>query len=186
MIPIVCVGEQLAEREAGRTLEVVRGQFEGSLAGLSPSQMEQAVIAYEPVWAIGTGKVATPAEAEQVHADLRKMVENRYNSETASKVRIQYGGSVKPDNARALYRSPILMRRWSAARALRRMNSWQLWRGPDSSLGRNTIGMMERPNRTSVRLDLFAVCGNVHLWIELTSLSHYIERSCVESDASRR
>jgi triosephosphate isomerase (TIM) len=106
LIPIVCVGEQLAEREAGRTLEVVRRQFEGSLAGLSPTQMEATVIAYEPVWAIGTGKVATPAEAEQVHADLRKMVENRYNSETASKVRIQYGGSVKPDNARALLSQP--------------------------------------------------------------------------------
>ncbi len=106
LIPIVCVGEQLSEREAGRTLEVVYQQFEGSLAGLSPSQMEQTVIAYEPVWAIGTGKVATPQEAEQVHADLRKMVENRYNSETASKVRIQYGGSVKPDNARALLSQP--------------------------------------------------------------------------------
>jgi triosephosphate isomerase (TIM) len=106
LIPIVCVGEQLAEREVGRTLEVVRQQFEGSLAGVSASQMEQTVIAYEPVWAIGTGKVATPEEAEQVHADLRKMVESRYNREIASKVRIQYGGSVKPDNARALLSQP--------------------------------------------------------------------------------
>jgi triosephosphate isomerase (TIM) len=106
LIPIVCVGEQLAEREVGRTLEVVRQQFEGSLAGMSGSQMEQTVIAYEPVWAIGTGKVATPEEAEQVHADLRKMVESRYNREIASKVRIQYGGSVKPDNARALLSQP--------------------------------------------------------------------------------
>src|SRR5688572_25200086 len=77
LIPIVCIGEQLAEREAGRTLDVVREQFEGSLAGLSPEQMEQTVIAYEPVWAIGTGKVATPDQAEQVHADLRKIIEAR-------------------------------------------------------------------------------------------------------------
>ena len=106
LIPIVCVGEQLAEREAGRTLDVVREQFEGSLAGLSPEQMEQTVIAYEPVWAIGTGKVATPEQAEQVHADLRKMIEARYNTTVAQRVRIQYGGSVKPDNARALLSQP--------------------------------------------------------------------------------
>ncbi len=106
LIPIVCVGELLAEREAGRTLDVVRQQFDGSLAGLSPEQMARTVLAYEPVWAIGTGKVATPDEAEQVHADLRKMIESHYNAEVASKVRIQYGGSVKPDNARALLSQP--------------------------------------------------------------------------------
>jgi triosephosphate isomerase len=106
LIPIVCVGEQLSEREVGRTLDVVREQFDGSLAGLAPAQMEQTVIAYEPVWAIGTGKVATPAQAEQVHADLRKLVESRYNTEMAAKVRIQYGGSVKPDNARELLACP--------------------------------------------------------------------------------
>jgi triosephosphate isomerase len=102
LLPIVCVGEQLAEREAGQTMDVVRQQFDGSLAGLSNAQMEQTVIAYEPVWAIGTGKVATPEQAEQVHADLRKLIESRYNAEVASRVRILYGGSVKPDNARAL------------------------------------------------------------------------------------
>jgi triosephosphate isomerase len=106
LIPIVCVGEQLAERDAGRTLEVVRQQLEGSLAGLSADQMAATVLAYEPVWAIGTGKVATPEQAEQVHADLRMMIETRYNAEVASKVRIQYGGSVKPDNARALLSQP--------------------------------------------------------------------------------
>lgn len=106
LIPILCVGEQLSEREAGRTLEVVREQFDGSLAGLSAGQMEHIVIAYEPVWAIGTGKVATPDQAEQVHADLRKLVESRYNAEVAAKVRIQYGGSVKPDNARELLAQP--------------------------------------------------------------------------------
>jgi triosephosphate isomerase len=106
LIPIVCVGEQLSEREAGRTRDVVREQFDGSLAGLSAEQIEQTVIAYEPVWAIGTGKVATPDQADQVHGDLRKLVESRYNAGVAAKVRIQYGGSVKPDNARELMAQP--------------------------------------------------------------------------------
>jgi len=102
LTPIVCVGETLVEREAGRTQDVVRSQFEGSLAGLSDQQASKIVIAYEPVWAIGTGKVATTEQAEEVHADLRKMLESRYNSEVASLVRIQYGGSVKPENAAEL------------------------------------------------------------------------------------
>ncbi len=106
LTPIVCVGEQLDERESGRTLDVVREQFEGSLAGVSPEQMATTVVAYEPVWAIGTGKVATPEQAEAVHADLRKMIETRYNAEVASKVRILYGGSVKPDNATSLLSQP--------------------------------------------------------------------------------
>ena len=106
LIPIVCVGETLAEREAGRTQSVIRTQFEGSLAGLTPDQMQRTVVAYEPVWAIGTGKNATPLQAEEVHADLRKMIESRYNSGVASAVRIQYGGSVKPDNARELLSQP--------------------------------------------------------------------------------
>lgn len=104
--PIVCVGEHLEEREAGRTEEVVRTQFEGSFAGLDTEQMKRVVIAYEPVWAIGTGKVATPEEAQAVHADLRKLIEVRYNAETAASVRIQYGGSVKPSNAAELMRQP--------------------------------------------------------------------------------
>lgn len=99
LIPIVCVGETLDEREAGKTLDVVSSQFDGSLAGLSAEQMAKVVIAYEPVWAIGTGKVATPQQAEQVHADLRTLITNRYTGEVADQVRIQYGGSVKPDNA---------------------------------------------------------------------------------------
>ncbi|MHB8968876.1 MAG: triose-phosphate isomerase [Pirellulaceae bacterium] len=102
LIPIVCVGETLAEREAGRTAAVIAGQFTGSLAGLTADQMQQVVIAYEPVWAIGTGKVATPEQAEAVHADLRRLLENRYNAAVAEIVRIQYGGSVKPDNAAIL------------------------------------------------------------------------------------
>jgi triosephosphate isomerase len=102
LIPIVCVGETLDERKAERTQEVVRGQFAGSLAGLSDEQMLQTVIAYEPVWAIGTGMTATPDQAEEVHADLRKTIETRYNSQIAADVRIQYGGSVKPENASEL------------------------------------------------------------------------------------
>ncbi len=106
LLPIVCVGELLAEREAGRTGEVIRRQFAGSLAGLSEEQMRKIVIAYEPVWAIGTGKVATPAQAEEVHLDLRKIIQQRYNEAVAQTVRIQYGGSVKPDNAAELLRQP--------------------------------------------------------------------------------
>lgn len=106
LIPIVCVGELLEERQAGRTAEVVREQFDGSLAGLTADQMKTVVIAYEPVWAIGTGEVATPEQAEEVHADLRKLMESRYNSEVAAAVRIQYGGSVKPNNAKDLLTQP--------------------------------------------------------------------------------
>jgi triosephosphate isomerase len=106
LAPIVCVGEQLAEREAGRTAEVIRMQFDGSLAGLSAEQARRIVIAYEPVWAIGTGRVATPAQAEEVHRDLRKLLEARYNAEVAAAIRIQYGGSVKPDNAAELLAQP--------------------------------------------------------------------------------
>lgn len=100
--PIVCVGELLSEREAGRTGEVIRQQFEGSLANVSEDQIKSTVIAYEPVWAIGTGKVATVEQAEQVHADLRKQLAARYNTSVAQTVRILYGGSVKPDNAAEL------------------------------------------------------------------------------------
>jgi triosephosphate isomerase len=99
LTPIVCVGELLAEREAGQTAAVIRRQVEGSLATLTPEQMSATVIAYEPVWAIGTGKVATPAQAEEVHADLRKLLASRYNQAVADGMRILYGGSVKPDNA---------------------------------------------------------------------------------------
>jgi len=106
LAPIVCVGELLAEREAGETLDVVRRQFDGSLAGLSEDQMSRIVIAYEPVWAIGTGRVATPQQAEEVHLDLRKIIQNCYNTQIAEGVRIQYGGSVKPDNAAVLLAQP--------------------------------------------------------------------------------
>jgi triosephosphate isomerase (TIM) len=106
LVPIVCVGELLAEREAGKTADVIRRQFEGSLATVTAAQIENLVIAYEPVWAIGTGKVATPEQAEEVHADLRSLLAKRYNDGSASRVRILYGGSVKPSNAGELLGQP--------------------------------------------------------------------------------
>ncbi len=106
LIPIVCVGETLDERESGRTQAVVSQQFEKSLGGLTEDQMRRVVIAYEPVWAIGTGKVATPEQAEAVHSDLRRLVETHYNASVAAGLRIQYGGSVKPENAAELLRQP--------------------------------------------------------------------------------
>lgn len=102
LTPIVCVGETLQEREADQTAEVIRRQFRGSLADISADQMRTVVIAYEPVWAIGTGRTATPAQAEEVHADLRKLIAETYNADVASAVRILYGGSVKPENAQEL------------------------------------------------------------------------------------
>ncbi|HET6880626.1 MAG TPA: triose-phosphate isomerase [Pirellulales bacterium] len=106
LTPIVCVGELLNEREAGQTAAVIRRQFTGSLAGLSAEQMGRVVIAYEPVWAIGTGKVATPQQAQEVHLDLRNLIVERYNAALAQQVRIQYGGSVKPGNAAELLSQP--------------------------------------------------------------------------------
>jgi len=104
--PIVCLGELLDQREDGKTLGVIQQQVEGSLAGVSADQMVRIVIAYEPVWAIGTGKVATPEQAEEVHLALRKTLQTRYNREVSEAVRIQYGGSVKPENARDLLAQP--------------------------------------------------------------------------------
>jgi triosephosphate isomerase (TIM) len=106
LAPIVCVGELLEEREAGKTAQVIKSQFDGSLAGITEEQIKGIVIAYEPVWAIGTGKVATPAQAEEVHADLRSLLTKRYNAEVAAEVRILYGGSVKASNAGELLGQP--------------------------------------------------------------------------------
>ena len=106
LTPIVCVGELLAQREAGQTLAVIQTQFDRSLAGLSAELMATMVIAYEPVWAIGTGKVATPQQAEEVHLALRKIIGERYNNLIADAVRLQYGGSVKPENAAELLKQP--------------------------------------------------------------------------------
>ncbi len=106
LTPVLCVGELLEQREAGKTLEVVKSQIEGSLEGISAEQMAKIVIAYEPVWAIGTGKTATPEQAQEVHADLRKLLADRYNQELADTVRLLYGGSVKPQNASDLMACP--------------------------------------------------------------------------------
>src|SRR5947207_501359 len=100
--PIVCVGETLAEREAGRTELVVGTQMRGSLAGLSAEQMEETIIAYEPVWAIGTGRNATSEQAQDVHLFIRKQLGTMFSDTVARRVRIQYGGSVKPANAREM------------------------------------------------------------------------------------
>jgi triosephosphate isomerase len=104
--PIVCVGEVLQDREAGRTNDVIRGQMLGSLDGLSSEDMLRAVLAYEPVWAIGTGKTASPEQAQEVHAFMRNILIDLYGLEVALRVRIQYGGSVKPENVTALMGQP--------------------------------------------------------------------------------
>lgn len=98
IIPIVCVGEKLDEREAGRTKEVVKVQVEKAIVNLSQSQLEQLVIAYEPIWAIGTGKTSSAEDANEVIGYIRSVIVDQYNTDVASKVRIQYGGSVKPEN----------------------------------------------------------------------------------------
>jgi triosephosphate isomerase len=97
--PILCVGETLAEREAGSTLAVVQRHVELGLAGVTAEQMASVIIAYEPVWAIGTGKVATTAQAQEVHAFIRDLLTKLYGAPVAQKVRILYGGSMKPSNA---------------------------------------------------------------------------------------
>ncbi|NQT89731.1 MAG: triose-phosphate isomerase [Candidatus Omnitrophica bacterium] len=102
LLPIVCVGEQLEEREAGKAFDVIKDHVTGSLAGLSGEDMEKIVLAYEPVWAIGTGKTATPQQAEEVHAYIRGLLKEIFDEETAENTRIQYGGSVKPDNIKEL------------------------------------------------------------------------------------
>jgi triosephosphate isomerase (TIM) len=102
LIPIICVGETLAERETGRTEKVLETQVRGSLTGLSKDQMAETLIAYEPVWAIGTGQTATTAQAQEAHALIRGLLVELFDETVARRVRIQYGGSVKPSNAREL------------------------------------------------------------------------------------
>jgi triosephosphate isomerase len=104
--PICCFGERLEEREAGATRDVVRGQVLGSLRDLGPEEMLQTVLAYEPVWAIGTGRTATPDQAQEVHALVRNILIDLHGLEVALRVRIQYGGSVKADNIGALMAQP--------------------------------------------------------------------------------
>jgi triosephosphate isomerase len=103
--PIVCVGEALAEREAGRTLAVVGSQLRESIASVPPSRAAEIVIAYEPVWAIGTGRTATPEMAQQVHVAIRAELAGAFGA-AGSEIRIQYGGSVKPENTAELMAQP--------------------------------------------------------------------------------
>jgi len=102
LTPIICVGETLAERESDRTMEVVERQIERALRTLTADQVAAALVAYEPVWAIGTGRVATPEQAQDVHAFIRKQVHASHGEPAAAALRILYGGSVKPDNAASL------------------------------------------------------------------------------------
>jgi len=104
--PILCIGETLPEREANKVEEVLETQLRGSLAGLNDKEILETVIAYEPVWAIGTGRVATPEQAQAAHAFIRKTLAQLADPTVAEKVRIQYGGSVKPDNAQTLLSQP--------------------------------------------------------------------------------
>jgi triosephosphate isomerase (TIM) len=106
LTPIVCVGERLEEREAGRTEEVLARQFQNGIAGLTGEQFARIVIAYEPVWAIGTGKTATPDLAAEAHRCLRAHARAKFGREAGDGVRILYGGSVKPDNVKSLMAQP--------------------------------------------------------------------------------
>ncbi len=108
LIPIVCVGETLEEREAQHTLKVLQTQLEGGLKGFAPSDLSSVVIAYEPVWAIGTGKTATPEQAQDAHLFIRKQVGRLYGDGLAAGMRILYGGSVKADNVDNLMAQPDL------------------------------------------------------------------------------
>jgi triosephosphate isomerase len=106
LLPVSCVGETLAEREAGRTMEVVGRQVDAILGAVTADEARSVVVAYEPVWAIGTGKVATPEQAQEVHAFIRTRVVAKHGQAVADVVRILYGGSVKPDNVKGLMALP--------------------------------------------------------------------------------
>jgi triosephosphate isomerase len=104
--PIVCIGESLAERDGGQVEEVLSRQITGGFAGFGPKELSDIVIAYEPVWAIGTGRTATPEQAQEAHAFIRRKIAEISDQPTADKIRIQYGGSVKPANTAELMRQP--------------------------------------------------------------------------------
>ena len=104
--PIVCVGESLEQREGNITSEVVTKQLKGAFADLGPEQLKQIIVAYEPIWAIGTGKTATPEQAQNVHEVIRKHIADSFGQATAENLVIQYGGSVKPENAKELLSQP--------------------------------------------------------------------------------
>ncbi len=106
LLPIVCVGELLSEREAGKANNVIERQIAGAFKGVTAAEMQKIVVAYEPVWAIGTGKTATPDQANEIHAFIRSKVKAMYSTEVAEALRIQYGGSVTPDNVSQLMAKP--------------------------------------------------------------------------------
>ncbi len=106
LLPIMCVGETLAEREAGKLNEIINRQVTGGLKDIGVDDMKKVVIAYEPVWAIGTGRTATPEQANEVHALIRQKVKSLYNAQIADGLRIQYGGSVTPENVSSLMAKP--------------------------------------------------------------------------------
>ncbi len=106
LVPIVCVGESLEQRESDQTFDVVGGQVEKALAGFTPAQVAGMILAYEPIWAIGTGKTASPEQAQDVHAFIRGKLAELFDKATADAVRIQYGGSVKPGNVDELMAKP--------------------------------------------------------------------------------
>jgi len=106
MSPILCVGELLEHRKSDRTDAVIEEQVRGGLEGIKPEEMKNIVVAYEPVWAIGTGETATPGQAQQVHAFIRRLIKDIYDSSIAEEIRIQYGGSVKPSNTAELMAQP--------------------------------------------------------------------------------
>ncbi|MEK4381209.1 triose-phosphate isomerase [Aeribacillus sp. FSL K6-2848] len=106
LTPIVCVGESLAEREAGKTNEIVGDQVKKALAGVDASAVKNIVIAYEPIWAIGTGKSSSPEDANEVCAHIRGVIADIYSDDVANEVRIQYGGSVKPENIKDFLNQP--------------------------------------------------------------------------------
>ncbi len=108
LIPILCLGETLEEREARRAFEIVKLQFDKSLKSLKADEIERVVIAYEPVWAIGTGRTATPEQAEQMHSYIRRLLNEQYGESVGQKIQIIYGGSVKPDNISQLMAKPNL------------------------------------------------------------------------------
>jgi triosephosphate isomerase (TIM) len=103
---IMCVGETLEQRDSGVAERVVRGQLEGGLRDLTASDLDRIIIAYEPVWAIGTGRTATPEQAQEMHAFVRRVFADRFSQEAASRLRVLYGGSVKPDNIAGLMKQP--------------------------------------------------------------------------------
>jgi triosephosphate isomerase len=101
--PIVCIGEHLEERETGKTKDVIENQFNLTFKDIKSEDLSRVIIAYEPIWAIGTGKTATPKQAEEIHVFIRELIAGAFGKNTAETVRIQYGGSIKPTNAKEIF-----------------------------------------------------------------------------------